>query len=139
MNIRSLCCIFGMAALLAACSDTEPPREPAEIVAERAQARWDARVRQDFETAWTFYTPGFRQQLPVEAFAYEMAIRPVKWTAAEFLQVDCPEGAPRCEVQARVSYQAPAGIPGVGTLKSKSVVKEIWLQIEGKWWYSPNL
>lgn len=138
MNIRILCCILGTAALLVACSEPEPPRAPTEIVAERAQARWDAMVRREFETAWQYYAPGFRQQLPAEAFAGEMAIRPLKWTAAEILEVDCPEKAPRCEVRARVDYQVPAGLPGVGTLKSKAGVKEIWLQIDGKWWYSPN-
>ena len=138
MNIRSLCCIFGMAALLAACSEPEPPREPSEIVAERAQARWDAMVQQDFKAAWAFYTPGFRQQLPAIDFTAEMNRRPVKWTAATVLKVNCALDEPRCEVRTRVDYEAPSSLPGVGTLKSKSGVTEIWLQIGGEWWYSAD-
>lgn len=138
MKVNNLCFIFGVAMLLAACSEPEPPREPSEIVAERAQARWDALVGQDFEDAWPFYTPGFRQQLPAGDFAAEMGRRPVKWTAAEVLEVECAGDEPRCEVRTRVDYKAPASIPGVGNLTGKSVVTEIWLQIGDEWWYSAD-
>lgn len=137
MKISRIFLLLGAAVLLAACS-SEPPRSAEEIVSERAKARWDAMVEQDFEAAWQYYTPGFREQLPARDFALEMARRPVEWTSAEILEVTCEAAEPRCQVRSRVDYQAPAGLPGVGTLKSKSAVDEIWLQIDGEWWYSSN-
>ncbi|MEX0914678.1 MAG: nuclear transport factor 2 family protein [Wenzhouxiangellaceae bacterium] len=138
MKINKLLLIVGVTALLAACSEPEPPREPAEIVAERAQARWNAMVEQDFQAAWALYTPGFREQLPAGDFAAEMRRRPVTWTAAEVLEVKCAGDEPRCEVRTRVDYKAPANAPGVGSLTGKRGVTEIWLQIGGKWWYSAD-
>ena len=135
MKAVNLLMLTGLIALLAACSD---PRPAAEVVEERAQARWEAMVARDFQAAWEYYTPGYREQMTAAEFEGEMARRPVKWTAAEVFAVDCPEDEPRCEVRVRVDYQAQAAVPGVGMLQSKSGVTEIWLQIGGEWWYSAD-
>jgi len=119
--------------VLAACSD---PRPPEEIVAERAQARWDALVAQDFKTAWKYNTPGSREQLSPREFSAEMARRPVVWTAADVANVDCEPAERRCTVNTRVEYEIPSTIPGIGKLSTPSGTTEIWLQLEGQWWYS---
>jgi len=135
MKAAKILTMMGMIALLAACSD---PRPPAEVVEERAQARWQAMVARDFQGAWEYYTPGFREQMTAVEFEGEMARRPVQWTDAEVFEVNCADDEPRCEVRVRVDYQAQAAVPGVGMLKSKSGVTEIWLQIGGEWWYSAD-
>lgn len=135
MKAVNLLMMTGLIALLSACSD---PRPPAEVVEERAQARWDAMVARDFQAAWEYYTPGYREQITAAEFEGEMAGRPVKWTGAEVFEVDCAEDEPRCEVRVRVDYEARAAVPGVGTLRSQSGVTEIWLQIGGDWWYSAD-
>ena len=135
MNIRSLCCIIGMAALLAACSDPEPPREPAEIVAERAQARWDALVERDYRTAWQYFSPAYRETLEDFDYATEMARRPVRWTSAEVHNVECDPERSRCVVQTRLEYSIPGMLPGVGSMQTRSGAEEIWLQIGEEWWY----
>jgi len=135
MKALNFLMMIGMIALLAACSD---PRPAAEVVEERAQARWEAMVARDFQTAWEYYTPGYREQTTAAEFEGEMARRPVQWTAAEVFEVNCAETEPSCEVRVRVDYQAQAAVPGVGMLKSKSGVTEIWLQIGGEWWYSAD-
>jgi hypothetical protein len=124
-------------ALLAACSQ-EPPPAPDEIVAERAKARWEAMVARDFEAAWQYYSPGFREQMAAADFAVEMSRRPVRWTASEILEVTCADDEPKCTVRARVNYDAPSGLPGVGRLSSRSGVTETWLQIGDQWWYSQD-
>jgi len=58
MKALNFLMMIGMIALLAACSD---PRPAAEVVEERAQARWEAMVARDFQTAWEYYTPGYRE------------------------------------------------------------------------------
>lgn len=121
------------AILLAACADNRPAEE---IVAERAQARWDALVARDFAAAYEYYTPGYRETTTAEAFSAEMSIRSVKWTAAEVFGIECEADAPRCEVRTRLKYSAPGAIPGVGSIESSSGVRETWIQIGRKWWYS---
>jgi hypothetical protein len=135
MKAMKFLIMIGMIALLAACSD---PRPAAEVVQERAQARWEAMVARDFQTAWEYYTPGYREQMTAGEFEAEMARRPVRWTAAEVFEVSCADEEPGCVVRARVNYEAQAAVPGVGMLKSMSGVTETWLQIDGKWWYSAD-
>lgn len=134
-KIRRWTLIAALALLAAGCS-REPPPPPEEVVAERAAARWSALVAREFETAWNYYTPGFREQMPAADFAAEMARRPVKWTDSEILDTACAENEPKCVVRARVAYEAPPILPGVGTLSSRSTVTETWLQIGDQWWYS---
>jgi len=118
--------------LLASCNEARPPEE---IVAERAQARWDALIARDYREAWKFLTPGYRETLEDFDYAAEMARRPIQWTSAEVFRVECDEDLPRCSVQTRIEYTVPAAMPGVGSLSSRSGSVEIWLQIEGQWWY----
>ena len=126
---------IGAALALAACSDARPPEE---IVAERAQARWDALVERDFEAAWQFYTPGYRQQLPAADFAIQMKQRRIAWNEAGVQETECSAQEKRCNVRSVVQYQVPAQVPGVGKLKGRTGVEEIWLQIDGEWWYSAD-
>jgi len=133
MRLRSAALAALAAILLAACADNRPPEE---IVAERAQARWDALVARDFDAAYEYYTPGYRELNTSADFAAEMRRRPVTWTAAEVFAVECEADSPRCEVRARLNYSAPGAIPGVGSIESSSGVREMWIQIGRKWWYS---
>ena len=122
---------IGTIAVLAACS--EPPL-PEEIVAERAQARWNAVIEKDFEAAWAFYSPGFRQQNDEAVFRVDMARRPVQWQSAGLESVQCEEA--RCEAEFTVGYKA-VGAPGVlSGFEGERTVDEIWIEIDGQWWYA---
>ena len=122
---------FGAVALLAACSD---PRPPEEIVAERAQARWDALVKQEFEAAWEYMTPGFREHTDSRDYYVEMRGRSVQWTGAEVESVACEEG--RCEVAVTVGYRIPVGPAQLSGMESERRLRETWIGIDGKWWYA---
>jgi hypothetical protein len=122
--------------LLAVGCSQEPPPPPEEVVAERAQARWDALVADEFEQAWDYYTPGFREQLPASDFALDMRRRPVDWVGAEVRSVECADDEPVCTVRVRVEYRAPLQVPGAAGVRSESGVTESWLQLDGDWWYS---
>lgn len=135
MKNRNTLFAIGAALVLAACSD---PRAPEEIVAERAQSRWDALVERDFEAAWRFYTPGYREQLAAPDFAREMARRPITWDKASVRKTECNGQEKRCDVHSIVEYRVPAQVPGVGKLEGRTGVDEIWLQIDGEWWYSSD-
>ena len=129
-NIKLLFSL-GAVALLVACSD---PRPPEEIVAERAQARWDALVARDFKTALEYYSPGFREQVDVKMYAADMVRKPIKWTSATVRKVEC--APPKCETTTEIEYTA-TGAPGnLAGLKSRTFLKGTWLEIDGKWWYS---
>ena len=131
MKIRNVPVFIAVMALLAACSD---PRPPEEVVAERAQARWDAMAERDFQKAWEFYSPGFREQTSAELFSVEMARRPVRWESAKVQQVNCADQ--RCEVSSEVAYSVPGASGPLAGHEGSREVDEIWIELDGKWWYA---
>jgi hypothetical protein len=124
-----------LALVAAGCGEQTPPG-PEDVVAERAQARWDALVGEEFERAWEYYTPGFREQLPAGDFALDMSRRPIDWVGAEVMGVDCAADDPTCTVRVRVEYKAPLPVPGATDVRSESGTEETWVQLDGQWWYS---
>lgn len=131
MKTRYLSFAIGAIALLAACGASRPPEE---IVSERAQARWDALVSQDYETAWSFHSPGFRAQNSAEVYADEMSRRPIRWDSARVLGVECEED--ECAVEVLIGYTA-VGAPGpLADVRSERPIKESWIRLDGEWWVS---
>lgn len=132
MKISKLCFILSVGALLAACSET--PRSPEEIVVERAKARWDALIAQDPQTAYQYRTPGYREKTTVMDHAIQYSRRRITWTSAEVLEVECDDQ--RCTLEISIGYRAD-GAPGVlSGMAGRRPVEEVWLQIDGEWWYS---
>jgi len=136
MKIKELakaCGIFSAIAitlLLVGCSQ----RPPEEVVEERSQARWDALVARDVDTAYTFYSPGFRAQTQASSFAALMLTRPIRWDNAEVTSVECQEDL--CTVVVSLAYTA-VGAPGVlAGMQNERPITETWLKIDGDWWYS---
>ena len=60
---------------LTACATA--PGNTGDSIAERAQDRWDALLAGDFETAYAFYSPGYRSTTSVVDLAFEIRSRRV--------------------------------------------------------------
>lgn len=128
--------LLAAAALVAACSQPaeEDARSPEEIVAERAQAWWQAHIDKDFGAAWELATPGFREATSREIFIDSRSIGNFRFLEADVVQVECEEQL--CEATVDVYYQ-PVGAPGaLAKMKTKTTNKEKWLKIDGQWWRS---
>jgi hypothetical protein len=119
--------------LAAGCSQ-EPPPPPEEIVAERAQARWDALLEGDYEAAWDYYSPGFRDRVSVTELASELGGRPFRYEGAEIRRVACEDQ--RCEVRVAVEFEIPSAPNHLSGFRSRQGIEEIWLFIDDQWWYS---
>lgn len=132
--------LLGAAALtvLAACQPAEEAPQP-ETVEDRAQARWNLMAEGDFEQAWEYYTPGFRQRVERAEFARDMQRRPVTWLGAEVLGSSCEE-PDRCLVSVEVAYRAE--VPGLRRTSSKVELsrrlEDEWIRLDGQWWYVKN-
>jgi hypothetical protein len=119
--------------LLSACASNQPAR-PA--VVERAEARWEAVVTGDLESAYEYYSPGFRSANSLIDFGVSIRTRKVKWTSAEYLDHSCE--ANRCTVNFNIGFMVMNPVPGASVFNGKENVKDTWVRTSGQWWYLPN-
>src|SRR5690625_6825054 len=110
-NFARIAGLLAAAALVAACgpSAEEDARSFEEIVAERAQAWWQAHIDKDFGAAWEMATPGFREATSREIFIDGQSIGNIRHLDAQVVHVECEEQI--CEATVDVFYQ-PVGAPG---------------------------
>jgi hypothetical protein len=121
-----------LAGILVACGGSAEPQQTLE---ERVLARWQHLIDRDFESAWAYYTPGFRQTTPVEVFVGDMQRRRFRWHEAEIKGVEC-DGEAVCQVEVRVVFQAVGAPSGMGNVRLPHEATERWLLLEGEWWLS---
>ena len=113
-----------VAGVLGGCA-MAPARTDKDIVAERAQQRWDLLVKNDFAGAYGFISPAGREL--IKADAYASTLRTGFWTGAKVDHVDCPT-AEACEVDVWIEYQYRG-------LKMRTPVHEKWIRQKSDWWF----
>jgi hypothetical protein len=103
---------------------TVPDRPAEEVVQARAQARWDALVKEDYETAYGFLGPGSRAVNSLDT--YKASVNRGFYKTAQVEKVTCE--AERCDVQVRVEYVFKGS-------RIKTPLAETWIKQQGNWWY----
>ena len=122
---RLAVCVAGVVmAGVAGCTAFQP-RPAEEVVKERAQARWDALVKGDTKTAYTFFSPGSRAVLTPEGWA--STLRLGFWKSAEVEKVTC-RLQDACDVQVRIEYEFQGR-------RTKTPLGETWIKEGSDWWY----
>lgn len=111
------------------------PKMPTSLE-DRVQARWDALLAGDYETAYAYLTPGYRQTESLASFQGKLRNRPVRWVAAKFDSIEKCAVASSCDVLIAVTYRV-RGLPQVGTHQSTRKLSEKWVQIDGDWYHLP--
>ncbi len=122
-------------SLLSACATSGSGPE-IEKVENRAQERWDALLAGDIETAYGYFSPGYRSSVSMIDYGVELRMRRVNWTSAAYKEHSCENKT--CDVKFLVGYRIVRALPGVPTFKSQSAVDERWIQTDGQWWYLPQ-
>ncbi len=120
--------------MIGGCALNEP-KTPETIVAKRAQARWDALIKGDLETAYQYLSPGYRKAKSFER--YKRGIFGVGvWQAAKVDKVAC-EQPDVCKVTVLVTTRL--ALPRIGTsMESTTPVYERWIRDEQGWWHVPR-
>ena len=114
------------AVVFSGCALPESQRRPdKEVVAEKAQQRWDALVKGDFAKAYRFISPAGRS-LTTES-AYASGLKTGFWTDAKVQDVRCPTSE-TCEVDVMIEYQALG-------LRTKTPAREQWVKEDSDWWF----
>ena len=128
---------ISLVSALSGCASNQTAADTsADQVVQRAEARWEAVLSDDLETAYTFYTPGYRSTVSVVDFGVSMKLRRVRYTSAEYVDQTCENQ--RCVLRFKVGFAVARPAPGVETFESKSVHEEVWLNTDGEWWFLPK-
>ena len=107
---------------------------------ERAEARWRALEQRDFDTAWAYTSPAYREVFPKALYRHKFSYM-VDWrlTGVEFLTYDA--SAAVASVTARVMSSpvkhTSAASAAIGAVPSS--FHERWVYVDGEWWFSANL
>ena len=119
--------IAALCAVMSGCAVPGPggTGSDKDIVAERAQKRWDALIRNDFGEAYKYISPAGRAVLKQDAYAAQF--KPGFWKGATVEKVECP-GPDVCEVDVRITYEH-AGF------NMKTPVHEKWNKQNSTWWF----
>jgi hypothetical protein len=112
-----------LAIVLCACAAVAPRSET--VVKERAQARWDALVKGDFNAAYGYLSPGSRSV--TTATDYSAGLRKGFWKSAAIDKVECGS-AQSCEVFATIEYEFSG-------MRTKTPLRETWIRDGSEWWY----
>jgi hypothetical protein len=122
-----------VATSAAAASAQEAVEARRALLEQRVMARWDALIRKDFETAYSFTTPAYRNLFSLDAFRRNFAVGKVVWRRIEVVDVDFKgEDAAMVGINIHfVYYQAPAG----NDIEMTTYTQEPWVQVDGQWWH----
>ena len=118
-------------ALLAGCASLST-KTPEEEVRARAEARWAALIKRDFDKAYTFAQPAFREVVKPAAYRSRFGSA-AQWKDAQIHEATCE--AARCTV--RVRLNVGVNIPRFAK-RIPEVVSyhdEVWVRDEGQWWF----
>ena len=112
--------------LLAGCSSIGTPKTAEELVAQRAQERLDALMVGNFEKAWEYTTPAFRQSSNISRYASRY-VGVSNWTNAAVDKVACEEE--KCNVTISVTYQMVRP-----NIENTRPLNEVWITAGGDWY-----
>ena len=101
------------------------PEAKQKVVAERAEARWQALMKGDLDAAYAFLSPASKKATPLKDYA--KTIKPGMWRQAKVDKVDCE--AEICKAQLSVTYDNRM-MKGITT-----PVWETWIIEQGSAWY----
>jgi len=120
--------------MVGACG-TITPLAPEDVVARRAQDRWDALIKGDIDAAYAYLSPAYRRMKSLES--YKRGIFGVGiWQKAEVDRVVC-ERLDVCSVTVLVTTRL--ALPRIGTpMESTTPVYERWIRERDQWWYVPK-
>ena len=123
------------ALALAACASNSA-KTPEQIVAERAQARWQHLIKQDFAGAYAYLTPAYRDVVPQEQYRRRFGSAGA-WTNAIVHEVSCEPEA--CTVKMRITTQVRVPLFATRISEVTTYMDERWVREDGQWWLYQSL
>ncbi|MBX3725763.1 MAG: hypothetical protein KF823_07580 [Xanthomonadales bacterium] len=125
-------------ALLAGCASNPAGRAPADpLVAleQRATARWQHLIADQFAEAYAFFSPGYRSTRSLEGYASGARSAALRWDGIEWQEARCAN-EDSCTAILLLTYSVR--MPGAGDVPGVRQVEEQWVRLDGTWYHVPE-
>ena len=96
-----------------------------KVVAERAQARWQALIKGDLDAAYAYLSEGSKATTPLDV--YKAKTRPGMWRQAQVEKVECEAEVCKVQLQITLDHKLMKGI--------QTPLNESWIIEKGSAWY----
>lgn len=133
-----------LVVFLAGCQQAaEPSRELTEeqrqVLRDRVEQRWQARIAHDWGKAWEYSSPAYREVFPKHLYVKKFSYT-ADWelTGIEVTHYD-PSAAVASvvvRVMSRPTKQTSAAAKALGAMPRE--LHERWILVDGEWWFSAN-
>ena len=120
---------------LAGCAGLTSSAPPEQIVRQLATQRWQALLAGDFDKAYEFATPSYRQIKSAGTYRLQKQAQLVKWISAEVVGAKCD--GPKCDLFYKLEFKPLVPMKFDGNLISGN--SEVWVFEGGQWWAFEDL
>lgn len=127
--------VCGVLLTVAGCAGLGAALTPEEQVRLRAQERRDAMVKGDLASVYSYFAPGYRAAVSLDAYRNGMG-KALQLVAAKVEFITC-ETLEKCVVKTKVEIKPLAQRRFAGTITTYS--DETWLFESGQWWFFQKL
>lgn len=125
VDARKRFVMISLLAILSACAAAPSKGKIEDIVAQRAQQRWDLMIKGDLPAAYAFLSPASRSTVSLDAF--QSRNKPGYWKKTVVKEVVC-EAPDLCDAKMELTYD-------LRDLKDRiQEIQEKWTLDEGQWW-----
>ncbi|WP_395374391.1 hypothetical protein [Marinicella sp. W31] len=131
MNNRVSLLLLSSLLVLAACSSQEQTLE------EKAVARWEHLIKGEFNLAYEYLTPGYRQTENVESYGLRMGASQVEWQEVTYEKKEC-EDENLCVVHVNIQYLYVMPVAGGKEMVQTTTIRENWIKKDDGWYYLPK-
>ena len=133
-----------LTVFLAACD--QPAEESTELndaqrnaLELRVEERWRARIAQDWEKAWEYTSPAYREVFPKHLYVKKFSYT-ANWELTGLEVTNYDPTAAVASVVVRVmsspTKQTSAAAKAIGAMPRE--LHERWILVDGEWWFSAN-
>jgi hypothetical protein len=135
--MRSVCfSIFALLLLGGCAAQPQKPASAEEAVKVRATAQQQARLENNFELAYKFTSPGYREAHPYKFFLGRMGTV-VRRRGFEVKSVSCEGEVCSVIVDLQYSYAGLAAGAKKDTVMQRELTEK-WILVDGEWWLVPD-
>ena len=129
---KNLLLIIFISGLLVGCTGVaNMGKTSAELLQERVELRWQALIKKDWNAAYQFELPAYRQTHAVSQYQAKFGST-LQWKSIHIDAVAVNAETDTADVRLTLVYSF--SMPGFGLTEGNSQINERWMRQDNEWW-----